>query len=285
MSFRRMLPFILINIVVSAAVVLGILMLWDDRAPEASADAPAPAVGTALLPGGTAVGLAGVEPAEGAPDGLEVEDAGDESDPAPETAEEPPEPEADEGPTVHVVVAGDTLGKIGQTYDVPVEEIAEANGIINVNSISVGQELVIPIGGVGELTPTPTEAAGSDEPPTPIPTPPAPEGEAVVEIVEVVGVGALAEEAVRLTNSGTRPISLRGWQLYDEQGHTYTFVDVTLYGSSEAGGSPAILVHTEAGRNGPSDLFWGREAAVWEAGETATLRDAEGTVQASFVIP
>ncbi|MDX1664020.1 MAG: LysM peptidoglycan-binding domain-containing protein [Candidatus Promineifilaceae bacterium] len=280
MSFRRMVPFILINIVVSAAVVLGILTLWDDRVPQQADDAPAAAaIGT--LPAETVVAVAAAESVDADSEAQEAE-ASPEPD---EVVEEEPEQDADDGPTVHVVAAGDTLGKISQTYDVPVEDIAEANGIINVNSISVGQELVIPIGGVVAPTATPAEEAESDSPPTPIPTPPAPAGEAVVEIVEVVGVGDLAEEAVRLTNSGTRPLSLRGWELYDEQGHVYTFVDVTLYGSSEAGGSPAILVHTEAGRNGPADLFWGREVSVWEAGETVTLRDAEGTVQASFVIP
>ncbi|NIP54966.1 MAG: hypothetical protein GWN76_25120, partial [candidate division Zixibacteria bacterium] len=33
MSVRRMLPFILINIVVSATVVLLILFIWDNRTP------------------------------------------------------------------------------------------------------------------------------------------------------------------------------------------------------------------------------------------------------------
>ena len=34
MSFRRMLPFLLINILVSAAIMLGILWWWDGREPE-----------------------------------------------------------------------------------------------------------------------------------------------------------------------------------------------------------------------------------------------------------
>jgi urease beta subunit len=120
--------------------------------------------------------------------------------------------------------------------------------------------------------------------PTPLPTEPPPEGEAIVEITEVIGVGELTEEAVRLTNVGTRPVQLGGWQLFDEQGRIYTFADATLFGSSDAG-SPALLVHTEAGQNGPSDLYWGQETAVWEPGETVSLRDAEDTIQATYVIP
>ena len=36
MSLRRMLPFLLINVVVSALVMLGILYWWDARNPQPS---------------------------------------------------------------------------------------------------------------------------------------------------------------------------------------------------------------------------------------------------------
>lgn len=266
MSIRRMLPFIFVNVVVSAVVVLLILTWWDSRQEEIAATAtPLPGVGETPLADVTA------NPLTVAPTG-ETE------------AGATPETEEEDGPTIHIVQAGETLGRISQLYDVPVEEIAEANDIFNINSISVGQELVIPIGGLATATPLPTASPTADEPPTPRPTEPLPEGTAVVEITEVVGVGDLASEAVRITNAGARPLSLRGWQLVDEQGNAYTFVDVTLYGSGDAG-SPAIVVHTEVGQNTPSDLYWGQEAAVWESGETVTLQDAEGTVQATYLIP
>lgn len=266
MSIRRMLPFIFVNIVISAVVVMLILVWWENRQEEIAATAtPLPGVGETPVAGATTGPLAaptGETPVAGA---------------TPETAEE-------DGPTIHIVQAGETLGRISQQYDVPVEDIAEANDLFNVNSISVGQELIIPIGGLPTATPLPTASPTADDPPTPRPTEPLPEGTAVVEITEVVGVGDLASEAVRITNAGARPLSLRGWQLVDEQGNVYTFVDVTLYGSGDAG-SPAIVVHTEAGQNTPSDLYWGQEAAVWETGETVTLQDPEGTVQATYVIP
>jgi LysM repeat protein len=44
----------------------------------------------------------------------------------------------------YIVVAGDTLFKIALEFDVTVEDIAEANGIIDINSLEVGQELFIP---------------------------------------------------------------------------------------------------------------------------------------------
>lgn len=266
MSIRRMLPFIFVNVIVSAVVVLLILTWWDSRQEEIAATAtPLPGVGETPLADVTADPLA-VAPTGETPAGAT------------------PEAEEEDGPTTHIVQAGETLGRISQLYDVPVEDIAEANDIFNANSISVGQELVIPLGGLSTATPLPTASPTVDDPPTPRPTEPLPEGTAVVEITEVVGVGDLASEAVRITNTGARPLSLRGWQLVDEQGNAYTFVDVTLYGSGDAG-SPAIVVHTEVGQNTPSDLYWGQEAAVWESGETVTLQDAEGTVQATYLIP
>ena len=262
MSLRRMLPFIFVNIVVSAVVVLLVLSWWDSRQEEPADTTPVSIGGlnTPVATGPTAA-------------------IGETSVAAAPTVEA-----GDDGPTIHIVQAGDTLGKIAELYDVSVEDIATANEIVNVNTIAIGQELLIPIGGLPTETPLPTAQPTQNASPTPLPTEPPAPGTVVVEITEVIGVGDLATEAVRITNVGTRQAELRGWQLFDEQGHIYRFVDATLYGSSAAG-SPAILIHTEAGQNGPSDLYWGQEMAVWESGETVTLRDAEETVQATYEIP
>lgn len=281
MSLRRMLPFILINIVVSATVVLLVLYWWDNRQPEPEATASVVAAETEFE---TAVPAApGEEPpndeaAEGAP--------ADDASAGEASADEGDVEEEDDGPTIHTVQAGETLGRISQMYDVPMDDIVAANDIIDVNSLAVGQELMIPIGGLPSPTATPTAEPTTEaiQTPAPEPTEALDEGEAVVEITEVIGVGDLTAEAVRISNAGDRPLMLRGWELTDEDGHVYAFVDVTLYGGSEAG-SPSILVHTEAGQNGPSDLYWGLETEVWESGETVTLRDAEGTVQATYDIP
>jgi len=47
----------------------------------------------------------------------------------------------------HTVTPGDTLGSIADFYDSSVEAIAAANGIINPNRISIGQQLIIPAPG------------------------------------------------------------------------------------------------------------------------------------------
>src|SRR5690606_29776587 len=81
-----------------------------------------------------------------------------------EMAEEPDTEDAS-GPTTHIVQAGETLGIISQQYDVAIEDIAVANNIVNVNAISVGEELIIPVGGLPTETPQPTV------PPTETPAP------------------------------------------------------------------------------------------------------------------
>jgi hypothetical protein len=105
------------------------------------------------------------------------------------------------------------------------------------------------------------------------------EGEAVVEVAEVIGVGVLTEEAVSIVNSGSRPIALLGLQLRTPEGLAYTFGQVTLFGDGAA-----VLVHTEAGLDGASDLFWGLEEPIWEPGSIVSLVDAEGTIQSQYII-
>lgn len=253
MSFRRMLPFILINVVVSAAVVLAILTWWDGRQDEPeTTDVAAIALTTPLATTAVEAAL-----------------------PAEETAE------AEEGPLVHVVQAGDTLGNISQFYDIPLDDIMAVNNLTDPNLLSVGQELVIPVGGLPTATaPAATEAATAVVTAAPIATEPLAQGEAVIEILEVIGAGQLAEEAVQIINSGSSPVALRDWQLADEDGHVYTFGQVTLFGDGAG-----VLVHTETGQDSSTDLYWGLEEPIWEAGEVVTLLDAGGEARATFAVP
>lgn len=68
---------------------------------------------------------------------------GEQSGEAP-TQEEPPGPTED---VVHTVVAGDTLGRLSEQYGVSIEDIAAANDLVNVHSLEVGQQLLIPLSG------------------------------------------------------------------------------------------------------------------------------------------
>ena len=185
-----------------------------------------------------------------------------------------------DGPLTHTVQPGDTLGSISLQYDVPLDDIMAANGISDPNFLQANQVLIIPIGGLPTATPAPTATATPDVAPTPIPTEPIPEGEAVVEILEVIGVGILADEAVSISNSGDRSVALVDWTLTDADGIVYTFGQVTLFGNGAS-----ILLHTETGQDSATDLYWGLEQPVWESGETMTLTDSEGTVRVTFTIP
>lgn len=265
MSVRRMLPFVLLNIVVSSVVVLAILYWWDGRQGDAAATAASSTV-TVMAPD--------IDPAVTPVPGAELPAAAGGA-----TSEASTEDAAADGPTVYVVQAGDTLGKISEFFDVPQVDIMEANEISNPNILSVGEELIIPIGGLPTPVPTETAVATVNVPPTPIPTLIPDAGQVQIEITEVVGAGSLADEAVTIANLGSRPVGLQGWSVADDVGHVYTFGQVTLFGDGAA-----ILLHTETGANGPSDQYWGLEEAIWQSGATVTLRDAEGTVQATFVV-
>jgi LysM repeat protein len=263
MSFRRMLPFLLLNILVSAVVMLAILWWWDGRAPEpepVAADlSPAlPEESLPLNPEATAV----------------VEERAVE-EPGEQTSAEP-------APESHIVQAGETLGQISLRYDIPVDAIMAANGIDNPNFLSVGQELTIPQPGESlpeAEVPAEGEAAG-DGLPTPIPTVPAVEGESMLVIAGVESPGQIALESVQIVNNGSREATLRNWTLTDQSGNTYTFGQLTLFGDGAG-----ISLHSGSGQDNATDLYWGLEEALWNSGDRVVLYDDAGTVQAEFQVP
>jgi len=73
---------------------------------------------------------------------------------------------------------------------------------------------------------------------------------------------------------------MRNWKLTDQMGNTYTFGQLTLYG-----GGAGIYLHTGAGQDNATDLFWGREEALWKSGDRVVLYDDAGDVRAEFEIP
>lgn len=254
MSVRRMLPFIFINIIVSATVVFLILYFFGER--EGGEERVGAA--TAVLATAPVVG----------------------SQPAIETSQPQATEPSGDGPTTHTVQPGETLGSISIQYDVPLADIMAANGISDPNFLQVNQVLIIPVGGLPTATPEPTATATPNVAPSPIATEPPAEGEVVIEITEVIGAGSLADEAVNIVNTGNRSVALLDWELSDGDGVVYTFGQVTLFGNDAS-----ILVHTETGQDSASDLYWGLEQPVWESGETVTLTDNEGTVRATFTVP
>jgi LysM repeat protein len=256
MAIKRYVPFVLLNIIVSAAVVLAVLNYWDQKQAEEQEITEATSV-AATAPAATAAAVATAS--------------------APPPVEEPLRADV-----IHVIQAGDTLGSIAERYGVPMDDIIQVNSssIADPNVLKIGTELIIPVGGIPTSTPEPTPVPTSAEPPTPIPTEPPAPGEAAVVIRAVTGVGDLATEGTVIANEGSRQIQLSNWRVEDSQGNVYTFKPFILFGDGAN-----VVLHTGPGTDTTLGLYWGLAFAVWEPGETVTLRDADGTARATFVIP
>lgn len=177
-------------------------------------------------------------------------------------AEGTPEPLPTWTPIVYTVQSGDSLSGIALRFDVPVADLAAANGIDDPNVIRAGQRLVIP---------GPTREPTATVPPTETPTPVLPPQ---LEIVDVIGRGAPGVETVVIANRG-RGLSLGSWTLRDAQGNAYHFPDLYLATGAE------VRVHTGAGEDTPLHLYWGREEAVWDGKDMAVLADPNGVMHAA----
>ncbi len=264
MSFRRMLPFLILNIVVSALVMLGILYWWGQRNIQ-------PTEGLAAVE----VPITGIDPGvvELAPT-LPPTDT-----PPPPTPTSPPEP------TYHTVQAGESLSTISSIYGVSMQEIMDANGLLNENFIQAGQDLLIPIGGV--VIPEPVEevenvtATPIGVPPTPIPTVPLSEGEADLTVSSFNGIGEISAENILIVNNGSRSVEITGWTVRDSGGTVYTFGQ----GATLFGGGAGIQLFSGTGEDTTTSRYWGQAGSVWQSGEIVQIYDAEGTLQITATVP
>jgi len=77
-------------------------------------------------------------------------------------------PDTDEprGEVMHTVVAGDTLTGLSLLYDIPVDVIVSANNLTNVDSLDIGQVLIIPAEGTEVVATTEPAAEATAVPPT-----------------------------------------------------------------------------------------------------------------------
>ena len=243
---------IIVNILISAAIVLGILYVWS-RAQPSSLPTPASTAVPTLAAIGGATSTPTAPPAE-------------------------PTATTTTAPLLYAVQEGDTLSGIAQAYGVSLQDLMAANAITDPNMLSVGQMLVIPL----NIPPTapaepPTPAPTTAPLPSPLPTltlsaPP------LVEIGQVLGSGDLTAETVIVRNRGGWA-SLEGWTLSDTEGNTFVFPALTLFEGAE------VRVRSAVGTSTPTDLYWGRTAPAWNGGELITLRDATGSVVNTYIVP
>lgn len=98
-------------------------------------------------------------------------------------------------------------------------------------------------------------------------------------ITAIIGAGDLANEHVAIENNGSVDLSLAGWRLRDQNGNEYRFPALVLHPGA------SIDIYSGQGVNSATSLFWGRMVAVWVSGEQATLLDASGQTQATYLVP
>jgi endonuclease/exonuclease/phosphatase family metal-dependent hydrolase len=88
--------------------------------------------------------------------------------------------------------------------------------------------------------------------------------------VQIVGI-SLADEWVKIKNTGSSSVSLTGWKIMDEgDKHTYTFPSFTLTAGA------TVTLHTVSGTNTATDLYWGKKNVWNNDGDTARLYDSSG---------
>jgi hypothetical protein len=84
-------------------------------------------------------------------------------------------------------------------------------------------------------------------------------------------------EFVVIENQTAAAITLTSWTLKDSANHHFTFPPFVLQGAG------TVKVWTKSGTDDADNVFWGRQAAVWNnVGDTATLSDQTGTVISNF---
>lgn len=195
----------------------------------------------------------------------------------------------------YTVQAGDTLSAIAQKHDVSLEALTTANDLADPDVLQIGQILIIP-GDDSEAAPGPTlnetsvSSSSTDEedsagtPPIPgtasmhpLPTI-TPSGPPLVEIKEIRGLGNLETETIVLSNQGGM-VSLEAWTLSSAADDRFIFPALTLFPEGE------VRVHSTEGDDTPRDLHWGRTESAWRQGELVALRDADGNVVDTYVVP
>lgn len=281
-DIKRFIYMLILNVFVSLAVTLTVLYFWQRSHNNASLldDEISKAIVTTFAtftPKPTMTPL--VSPTEA----III---------TPTTLPQPPNPA---GPTatirseVYQVKTGDTLGIIANQFQVTVNDLIILNELSDPDTLSIGQELLIPLEPLPTPVPHPTQ---TEPPPTLTETPflstntPSLEDTTIpqtaqpqVFIASVIGLGDLDTERVVLSRSGSGELSLAGWQLSDSNGNTFTFPQLNLYQDG------AVNLHTRQGLNTVVDLFWGLDHAIWSQGEKVTLKDPQGEVKTTFTIP
>jgi hypothetical protein len=127
----------------------------------------------------------------------------------------------------------------------------------------------------GTTAPFTPAADGPTASPDPQPTTPS---EPPVEIGQVLDAGNLDAELVILYNRAEL-VNMTGWTLADTRGDAFRFPDLTLFLGGE------VRLRSTSGTSGPAVVYWGRTSPAWGSGDLLTLRDADGELVDTYVVP
>jgi micrococcal nuclease len=84
----------------------------------------------------------------------------------------------------------------------------------------------------------------------------------------------LNDEYVVFENAGDASLNLTGWTVEEGAGRTYAFPSRTTLAPGAT-----LTLHTGAGTDTATDVYWGRSGAVWNnGGDVVIVRDADGQV-------
>lgn len=85
-------------------------------------------------------------------------------------------------------------------------------------------------------------------------------------------------EYVVVKNDTSMPVDMTAWRLSDRAGHTYQFPIFICSAGAE------VTIWTGMGTNDPRNLYWGRQAAVWNNdGDLVSLARPDGTAVSQYV--
>ena len=250
MNFKRLLFYLILNIIVSSVTILLVLNIWDrsHRSEPAELEAVSTlsnVIASAIPPTGTPT-------------------------PRPTLAVRPYE-----------VGPGETLSEIAVVFGVSVDQLMEINDLSDPDELRTGMVLQIPLPGT-IIQETGSEAQDSSQPESeaqPTATfPPEPHNN-IIKILTIVGVNDLATEHLQIQSLSPESLSLEGWRLETNDGQVYNFPKITLF---EHG---AVDLYTRAGINSVVALYWGRSTPIFQSGDQAVIYDSEGNVQAVYSIP
>jgi len=201
---------------------------------------------------------------------------------------------------LHVLQSGDTPFGIAEQYGADGFAVMEVNGLTDETAslLQIGDVLVVPLEGCSltaadiatEAPPEDTQlAAEATEESTaettaeatvrPTLTLPPTAASAQVQIVQVVSPGDVTAEGIVIRNNG-ESININGWTLTDSNGVTYSFRERLLFSNA------SITLFTRTGQDTAIVAFWNRNTPIFtDPGNVLTLTDANGVVQSTYRVP